>query len=357
MGAVFLCYSDKDSSLAREVQSQFQRFAIPTTEDGPREGQVVVLLFSDATNDDENVLKEIQRSMDLGLRIYGLRTVSTFPRAEFDSSTHPTQWVNAIVGNVDGHIGRLAGQVAGEPSLKMEVQEHVPFADVYATAPTVQVEEPPKAVAASPRTAVSAPPPVVAPSADYVVILQDHGQNPIDVIAQVRSMTGLGLMEAKNIVEMTPVAIAVVNTAEAAENIRDRLLRAGALASIQAPENAPPPVQADLIADLYDVRLLYVGQNKLETIKAIRQMTGWDLLASKNLVESVPETIARVGYAEAQAMRQQLEAVGASVGVIEATEDTAPNRALAVRPTASGCATSVIMISVFALVFVLAFAA
>lgn len=357
MGAVFLCYCDKDSSLAREVQAQFQRFAIPTTEDGPREGQVVVLLFSEATNEDETVIKEIQKSMDLGLRIYGLRTVSTFPRAEFDSSTRPTQWINAIVGNVDGHIGRLAGQVAGEPSLHVEVQEHVPFADEYATKPTFQVDEPPKPVVAPPPP-ISAPPPVLAtPPIGYSVILQHHGPNPIDVIAQVRSMTGLGLMEARNLVEMAPVAITVVDTAETAETLRARLLRAGAFVTIQAPENAPPlPAQVDLLADLYDVRLLYVGQNKIETIKAIRQMTGWDLLASKNLVESVPQTIARVGHAEAQAMRQQLESVGASVGIIEASAATEPPMGLVQARTASGCATSVIMMGVLALIFVLAFA-
>lgn len=357
MGAVFLCYSDKDSSLAREVQSQFQRFAIPTTEDGPREGQVVVLLFSEATNEDESVLKEIQTSMDLGLRIYGLRTVSTFPRAEFDSSTRPTQWINAIVGNVDGHIGRLAGQVAGEPSLHMEVQEHVPFADEYATKPTFQVEEPPKPVVAPPP-AVSAPPPILtAPPIGYSVILQHHGPNPIDVIAQVRLMTGLGLMEAKNLVEMAPIAVTVVDTEDTAQNLRERLLRAGAFASVQAPENAPPlPPQVDLLADLYDVRLLYVGQNKLDVIKTIRQMTGWDLYSSKNLVDTVPQTIARVGHAEAQAMRQQLEAVGASVGIIEASPATEPPLGLMQSKSATGCVSSVIMIALFALLVVLAFA-
>lgn len=56
----------------------------------------------------------------------------------------------------------------------------------------------PVAVAAAPAAAAAAP---VEEKTEFNVVLKDFGANKIGVIKVVRELTGLGLVEAKNLVE------------------------------------------------------------------------------------------------------------------------------------------------------------
>jgi large subunit ribosomal protein L7/L12 len=68
---------------------------------------------------------------------------------------------------------------------------------------------------------------------EFDVILTDVGANKINVIKEVRAITGLGLKEAKDLVEAAPKAVKeAVSKAEAAD-IKKKLEDAGAKADVK----------------------------------------------------------------------------------------------------------------------------
>lgn len=60
------------------------------------------------------------------------------------------------------------------------------------------------------------------------VVLQDAGSNKLQVIKEVRAITGLGLKEAKEFVESAPKVIREEIPPEEAQKIREALERVGA---------------------------------------------------------------------------------------------------------------------------------
>ena len=83
----------------------------------------------------------------------------------------------------------------------------------------------PVAVAAAPAAAAAA---VVEEKTEFDVILASFGDKKLDVIKVVRSITGLGLKEAKDLVEAAPKAIKEGVNKEEAESIKKQLVEAGA---------------------------------------------------------------------------------------------------------------------------------
>ena len=81
----------------------------------------------------------------------------------------------------------------------------------------------PVAVAAAPAAAA----PVVEEKTEFKVTLKEIGEKKIDVIKAVREVTGLGLVEAKNLVESKGVIKESVNKEEA-DKIVARFKEAGA---------------------------------------------------------------------------------------------------------------------------------
>jgi large subunit ribosomal protein L7/L12 len=83
----------------------------------------------------------------------------------------------------------------------------------------------PVAAAAAPAAAGAAP---AAEKTEFTVVLTDAGDKKINVIKEVRAITGLGLKEAKDLVEGAPKEVkADVNKDEAAK-IKKQLEDAGA---------------------------------------------------------------------------------------------------------------------------------
>jgi large subunit ribosomal protein L7/L12 len=83
----------------------------------------------------------------------------------------------------------------------------------------------PVAMAAAPAAAAAAP---AAEKTEFTVVLTDAGDKKINVIKEVRAITGLGLKEAKDLVEAAPKEVkADVNKDEAAK-IKKQLEDAGA---------------------------------------------------------------------------------------------------------------------------------
>ena len=83
----------------------------------------------------------------------------------------------------------------------------------------------PVAAAAGPAAAAAAP---AAEKTEFTVVLTEAGDKKINVIKEIRAITGLGLKEAKDLVEAAPKEVkADVNKDEAAK-IKKQLEDAGA---------------------------------------------------------------------------------------------------------------------------------
>jgi large subunit ribosomal protein L7/L12 len=80
------------------------------------------------------------------------------------------------------------------------------------------------AVAAAPGAA-AAP---VEEKTEFTVVLASFGDKKIDVIKEVRALTGLGLKEAKDLVEAAPKAVKEGVTKDEAEKIKATLEKVGA---------------------------------------------------------------------------------------------------------------------------------
>jgi large subunit ribosomal protein L7/L12 len=79
--------------------------------------------------------------------------------------------------------------------------------------------------AAAPAAAAAAP---VAEKTEFTVVLTDAGDKKINVIKEVRAITGLGLKEAKDLVEAAPKEVKVDVSKDEAAKIKKQLEDAGA---------------------------------------------------------------------------------------------------------------------------------
>ena len=87
----------------------------------------------------------------------------------------------------------------------------------------------PVAVAAAPAAGAAAP----DETTEFDVVLEGFGDNKIAVIKVVREITGLGLKEAKEVVENAPKAIQEGVAKDKAEEIKAKLEEAGAAVTLK----------------------------------------------------------------------------------------------------------------------------
>ncbi|MFO1101696.1 MAG: 50S ribosomal protein L7/L12 [Methylocystis sp.] len=84
------------------------------------------------------------------------------------------------------------------------------------------------AVAAAPGAGGAAAAPAAEEKTEFNVILAAAGEKKIEVIKEVRAITGLGLKEAKDLVEGAPKPVKEGASKEEAEKIKAALEKAGA---------------------------------------------------------------------------------------------------------------------------------
>jgi len=89
----------------------------------------------------------------------------------------------------------------------------------------------PVAVAAAGGAA--APAEAAEEKTEFDVVLADAGAQKINVIKEVRGITGLGLKEAKDLVDGAPKAVLEGATKEAAEKAKAQLEEAGATVTLK----------------------------------------------------------------------------------------------------------------------------
>jgi len=75
--------------------------------------------------------------------------------------------------------------------------------------------------------------PVAEEKTEFDVVLADAGANKINVIKEVRAITGLGLKEAKDLVEAAPKAVKEAVSKEEAAKLKKQLEDAGAKVEVK----------------------------------------------------------------------------------------------------------------------------
>jgi large subunit ribosomal protein L7/L12 len=130
---------------------------------------------------------------------------------------------------------------------------------------------------------------------------------PADIqglIAQLEQMTVLELVELKKALEEKWGV-----TAAAA-------MPMGVMAAPAAPSGGAAAAEPVEEQTEFDVVLTDFGANKIQVIKAVRELTALGLKEAKDLVESAPAKVKEgVNKAEAEAAKKKLEEAGAKVEI------------------------------------------
>jgi large subunit ribosomal protein L7/L12 len=88
------------------------------------------------------------------------------------------------------------------------------------------------AVAAGPAAGGAAAAPAEEKT-EFTVVLANAGANKINVIKEIRAITGLGLKEAKDLVEGAPKTVKEGVNKDDAKKIKDQLVAAGATVEVK----------------------------------------------------------------------------------------------------------------------------
>jgi large subunit ribosomal protein L7/L12 len=111
----------------------------------------------------------------------------------------------------------------------MSVTELVDLIDTFKTKFNVTIA----AVAAAPAAGGAGAAAAVEEQTEFEVILKETGAKKIQVIKVVREITGLGLKEAKDLVDGAPQAVKTGATKDEAAAIKAKLEEQGAVAEIK----------------------------------------------------------------------------------------------------------------------------
>lgn len=89
------------------------------------------------------------------------------------------------------------------------------------------------AVAAAPAAAPAAEGAAAEEKTEFDVVLTSFGENKVSAIKAVRSITGLGLKEAKELVESAPAPVKEAVNKDEADEIKKKLEEAGATVEVK----------------------------------------------------------------------------------------------------------------------------
>jgi large subunit ribosomal protein L7/L12 len=108
----------------------------------------------------------------------------------------------------------------------------------------------------------------------------------------------------------------VIELAGLIKTLEDKWGVKAAPVAVAGPAAAGPAAAAPVVEEKteFDVVLANAGANKIQVIKAIREITGLGLKEAKDLVEAAPKTVKeQVSKADAEEMKKKLTEAGATV--------------------------------------------
>lgn len=107
--------------------------------------------------------------------------------------------------------------------------------------------------------------------------------------------------------------MSVLDLSELVKVLEDKF---GVSAAAPMMMGAAPAAAAEAVEEKtdFDVELTAAGAQKINAIKAVREVTGLGLKEAKDLVDGAPKVIKeKVAKADAEAMKKKLEEAGATV--------------------------------------------
>ena len=113
-------------------------------------------------------------------------------------------------------------------------------------------------------------------------------------------------------------AIAKMTVLELSELIKEMETKFGVSAAAAAVAVAAPAAAAAAVEEQteFTVMLAAIGDNKVNVIKAVRELTGLGLKEAKDLVDGAPKAVKEgVSKADADAAKKKLEDAGAKAEV------------------------------------------
>jgi large subunit ribosomal protein L7/L12 len=116
---------------------------------------------------------------------------------------------------------------------KDEILEAISSMTVLELSDLVKAVEDKFGVTAAAPVAMAAAPAAPEEKTEFDAVLTEVGANKILVIKAVRELTGLGLKEAKDLVDAAPKAVKEGVTKEEAEQVKEKLAEAGATTEIR----------------------------------------------------------------------------------------------------------------------------
>ena len=111
-------------------------------------------------------------------------------------------------------------------------------------------------------------------------------------------------------------AIASMTVLELSELIKEMETKFGVSAAASVAAAAPAAAAAPVAEEKteFNVMLMSWGENKINVIKAVREITGLGLAEAKGLVEGAPKAVKEgANKADSEAMKKKLEDAGAKV--------------------------------------------
>ena len=112
-------------------------------------------------------------------------------------------------------------------------------------------------------------------------------------------------------------SMTVLELSELIKAMEDKFgVSAAAAVSVAAPAAGAAPAAAAEEQTEFTVVLAAIGDNKVNVIKAVRELTGLGLKEAKDLVDGAPKPVKEaIPKADAEAARKKLEDAGAKVEV------------------------------------------
>jgi large subunit ribosomal protein L7/L12 len=104
-------------------------------------------------------------------------------------------------------------------------------------------------------------------------------------------------------------SMSVLEVSELIKMMEEKFGVSAAAAAVAVAGAAPAEEKSE-----FDVVLKEIGANKVQVIKAVRELTGLGLKEAKDLVDGAPKTVKEgLAKAEAEEAQKKLEAAGAKV--------------------------------------------
>ena len=111
-------------------------------------------------------------------------------------------------------------------------------------------------------------------------------------------------------------SMTVLELSELIKAMEDKFgVTAAAAVAVAGPASAAPAAAAEEQTE-FTVMLATIGENKVNVIKAVRELTGLGLKEAKDLVDGAPKAVKEaVSKADAEAAKKKLEEAGAKAEI------------------------------------------